>query len=448
MLDRLGEQLNKALNKIKTAVFVDKKLIKEVVRDIQRALIQADVNVKLVLKMSKEIERRALEEEPPKGFSKKEHIIKIVYEELVKLLGEEAKELNIKPNKRNVIMLVGIQGSGKTTTAAKLARYLKKHGYRVALIAADIYRPAAYEQLLQLAKKIDVPVYGNKEKTPEEIVKEGLEKFKNVDVVIIDTAGRHKEEKSLLEEMKRLKEIANPDEIILVIDGTIGQQAKTQAKAFKEAVGEIGSIIVTKLDGSAKGGGALSAVAEIKAPIKFIGVGEKIDDLEEFDPKKFISRLLGMGDLDTLLQKAEEIVEDKKAEESIEAIMKGKFTLNELYSQLEAIENMGSMKKILSMIPGLSGMPKELSHLTEAKIKRYKVIISSMTKEERENPKIIKASRIRRIARGSGSKEEEVREVLRYYETTRKAVEQIRKGKMLKIGGPLGQILRQLMYKE
>ncbi|XRO76840.1 signal recognition particle protein Srp54 [Methanocaldococcus sp. 10A] len=450
MLDKLGESLNKALNKLKSATFVDKKLIKEVIKDIQRALIQADVNVKLVLKMSKEIERRALEEETPKGLSKKEHIIKIVYEELVKLLGEEAKKLELSPKRQNIILLVGIQGSGKTTTAAKLARYIQKRGLKPALIAADTYRPAAYEQLKQLAEKIHVPLYGDETRTksPLEIVKEGLEKFKKADVLIIDTAGRHKEEKGLLEEMKQIKEITNPDEIILVIDGTIGQQAGIQAKAFKEAVGEIGSIIVTKLDGSAKGGGALSAVAETGAPIKFIGIGEGIDDLEPFDPKKFISRLLGMGDLDSLLEKAEDMV-DEKTEESIDAIMRGKFTLNELMTQLEAIENMGSMKKILSMIPGFGGaMPKELSHLTEAKIKRYKVIISSMTKEERENPKIIKASRIRRIARGSGTTENDVREVLRYYETTKNAIDKLRKGKMLRIGGPLGQILRQLMYKD
>ncbi|MCQ6253900.1 signal recognition particle protein Srp54 [Methanocaldococcus sp.] len=450
MLDRLGESLNKALNKLKMATFVDKKLIKEVIKDIQRALIQADVNVKLVLKMSKEIERRALEEKTPKGLSKKEHIIKIVYEELVKLLGEEAKKLELNPKKQNVILLVGIQGSGKTTTAAKLARYIQKRGLKPALIAADTYRPAAYEQLKQLAEKINVPIYGDESKTksPIEIVKEGMNKFKKADVLIIDTAGRHKEEKGLLEEMKQIKEIANPDEIILVIDGTIGQQAGIQAKAFRDAVGEIGSIIVTKLDGSAKGGGALSAVAETNAPIKFIGIGEGIDDLEPFDPKKFISRLLGMGDLDSLLEKAENII-DEKTEESIDAIMKGKFTLNELLYQLEALENMGSMKKILSMIPGFGGaMPKELSNLTESKIKKYKVIISSMTKEERENPKIIKSSRIRRIARGSGTSEKDVREVLRYYEITKNAVDKLRKGKMLKIGGPLGQILRQLMYKD
>ena len=449
MLEKLGESITRALNKIKNATFVDKKLVKEVIKDIQKALIQADVNVRLVLKMSKEIERRAIYEEVPKGLSKKEHIIKIVYEELIKLLGEEGEKLKIDPKKRNVILLVGIQGSGKTTTAAKLARYLQKIGLRPGLIAADTYRPAAYQQLKQLAERIHVPVYGveSGEKTPVEIVKEGLERLKNVDVVIIDTAGRHKEEKELLKEMKEIKEVANPDEIILVIDGTLGQQAKSQAKAFKEAVGDIGSIIVTKLDGSAKGGGALSAVAEIKAPIKFIGTGEGIEDLEPFDPKKFVSRLLGMGDLDTLLKKTEDII-DEETEESLDAIMKGKFTLNELYSQLEAISKMGPMKQILSMIPGFGGaIPKEAIHLTEQKLKKYKVIMDSMTKEEKENPEIIKSSRIRRIARGAGVREEDVKELLRYYTTTKNALQNLKRGKMLKMGGPIGKIMRQLMYR-
>ncbi|AXI25503.1 signal recognition particle protein [Methanofervidicoccus sp. A16] len=450
MLEKLGQSITKALNKIKNATFVDKKLIKEVIKDIQKALIQADVNVRLVLKMSKEIERRAIYEEVPKGLSKKEHIIKIVYEELIKLLGEEGQKLNIDPKKRNVILLVGIQGSGKTTSAAKLARYIQKMGLKPGLIAADTYRPAAYQQLKQLAEKIHVPLYGDesREKTPVEIVKEGLDRLKKVDVVIVDTAGRHKEEKELLEEMKEIKEVVNPDEIILVIDGTLGQQAKNQAKAFKETVGDIGSIIVTKLDGSAKGGGALSAVAEIKAPIKFIGTGEGIDDLEVFDPKKFVSRLLGMGDLDTLLKKTENII-DEETEESLDAIMRGKFTLNELYSQLEAISKMGPIKQIMSMIPGFGGtIPKEAIHLTEQKLKRYKVIMDSMTKEEKENPEIIKSSRIRRIARGSGVREEEVKELLRYYATTKSAFQNLKRGKMLKMGGPIGKIMRQLMYRD
>ncbi|HIP34952.1 MAG TPA: signal recognition particle protein [Methanothermococcus okinawensis] len=450
MLEKLGQSITKALNKIKNATFVDKKLIKEVIKDIQRALIQADVNVRLVLKMSKEIERRAIYEEVPKGLSKKEHIIKIVYEELIKLLGKEGQKLNIDPKKRNVILLVGIQGSGKTTSAAKLARYIQKMGLKPGLIGADTYRPAAYQQLKQLAEKIHVPVYGDEsgKMTPVEIVKEGLDRLKKMDVVIVDTAGRHKEEKELLEEMKKIKEVVNPDEIILVIDGTLGQQAKNQAKAFKEAVGDIGSIIVTKLDGSAKGGGALSAVAEIKAPIKFIGTGEGIDDLEPFDPKKFVSRLLGMGDLDTLLKKTENIIDDE-TEESLDAIMRGKFTLKELYSQLEAISKMGPMKQIISMIPGFGGViPKEAIHLTEQKLKKYRVIMDSMTREEKENPEIIKSSRIRRIARGAGVREEDVKELLRYYATTKRAFQNLKRGKMLKMGGPIGKIMRQLMYRD
>jgi len=450
MLDKLGQNITNALNKIKNATFVDKKLIKEVIKDIQKALIQSDVNVKLVFKMSKEIEKRAINEDIPKGLSKKEHIIKIVYEELVKLLGEEGQKLELNPKKQTIILLVGIQGSGKTTSAAKLARYIQKRGLKPALIAADVYRPAAYQQLKQLAEKIHIPLYGDesKTKTPTEIAKEGIKNFKKMDVLIIDTAGRHKEEKGLLEEMKQIKDEVNPDEIILVIDGTLGQQAKNQAKAFKDAVGEIGSILVTKLDGSAKGGGALSAVAEINAPIKFIGTGENVDDLEPFDPKKFISRLLGMGDLESLLEKTEDLI-DEDTEESIDAILKGKFTLNELYSQLEAISKMGPMKQIMSMIPGFGGaVPKDAANLTEQKLRKYKIIMDSMTKEEKENPEIIKASRIKRIARGAGVKQEEIRELLKYYATTKNAFQNLKRGKMLKMGGPMGKIMRQLMYKD
>ncbi|MBW9222270.1 signal recognition particle protein Srp54 [Methanothermococcus sp. SCGC AD-155-C09] len=450
MLDKLGKNITNALNKLKNATFVDKKLVKEVIKDIQKALIQADVNVKLVLKMSKEIEKRAIYEDVPKGLSKKEHIIKIVYEELIKLLGENEQKLELDPKKQTVILLVGIQGSGKTTSAAKLARYVQKKGLKPGLIAADVYRPAAYKQLKQLAEKIHVPLYGDesKTKTPVEIAKDGINHFKKMDVIIVDTAGRHKEEKGLLEEMREMKEAIKPDEIILVIDGTLGQQAKNQAKAFKDAVGDIGSILVTKLDGSAKGGGALSAVSEINAPIKFIGTGEDVDSLEPFDPKKFISRLLGMGDLEALLEKTEDII-DEDTEESIDAILKGKFTLNELYSQLEAISKMGPMKQIMSMIPGFgSAIPKDAANLTEQKLKKYKIIMDSMTIKEKENPEIIKSSRIKRISRGAGVKQEEIKELLRYYATTKNAFQNLKRGKMLKMGGPVGKIMRQLMYKD
>ncbi|ABR56836.1 signal recognition particle protein Srp54 [Methanococcus aeolicus] len=450
MLDKLGSNINNALSKIKNATFVDKKLVKEVIKDIQKALIQADVNVKLVFAMSKEIERKAIYESAPKGLSKKDHIIKIVYDELVKLLGEEGQKLELDPKNKNIILLVGIQGSGKTTSAAKLARTLQKRGFKPALIAADVYRPAAYQQLKQLSEKIHIPLHGDptKTKTPMEITEEGLKQFKKNDVIIIDTAGRHKEESGLLEEMKEMKEKFNPEEIILVIDGTLGQQAKNQAKAFKDAVENIGSILITKMDGSAKGGGALSAVAEIGAPIKFIGTGEKVDDLEPFDPKKFISRLLGMGDLDSLLEKTEDIIDDD-TEESLDAMMRGKFTLNELYSQLEAISKMGSMKQLMAMIPGMgTNLPKGAADITEHKLKKYKIIMDSMTSTEKENPDIIKTSRMKRIAKGAGVKQEEIKELLKYYSTTKNAFQNMKSGKMLKMGGPMGKIMRQLMYKE
>ncbi|MEM1989885.1 MAG: signal recognition particle receptor subunit alpha, partial [Candidatus Bathyarchaeia archaeon] len=258
-LDKLGSSLYESLKKIFSASTVDESIVKELIRDIQRALLQADVNVRLVFDLSKRIEERILKEKVPSGIPRKEHAVKVVYEEIVRLLGEKAAPLNITPGKRSILMLVGIQGSGKTTTAAKLARYLQKRGFKVALICADTFRAGALAQLSQLAAQINVPIYGDeKGKNSIKVALDGLKKFENYDVVIIDTAGRHKDEKSLIDEMKMLQEAIKPDEVILVIDGTIGQQAAVQAKAFHEAT-PLGSIIVTKLDGSARGGGALSA---------------------------------------------------------------------------------------------------------------------------------------------------------------------------------------------
>jgi len=286
-LEGLGSALHEALRKIFRAPVVDEAAIKELVRGIQRALLQADVNVQLVLNISRQIEDRALKEKVPPGISRREHVIKILYEELTKFLGDKPVPLKVEPGKRKVIMLVGIQGSGKTTAAAKLARYFQKRGLKPALICADTYRPGAFDQLQQLANKINVPVYGNpKAKDPVKLALEGLNKFSDKDVVIVDTAGRHKEERELIKEMKMLEEKIKPDEVMLVIDGTIGQQALVQAKAFNEAT-SIGSILVTKLDGSARGGGALSAVAATGAPIKFISAGEKIEDIEPFIPSRF-----------------------------------------------------------------------------------------------------------------------------------------------------------------
>ncbi|HEC96427.1 MAG TPA: signal recognition particle protein [Euryarchaeota archaeon] len=413
-LDDLKDALRRNVNKIVNSIFIDKELIKETVKDIQRALLKADVDVSLVVELGRRIQKRALEERP-KGIGEKEHVIKVLYEELVSILGKK-KEL---PLKKYRIMLVGLYGQGKTTTAAKIAKYFKKKGLKVGLIQSDVYRPAAYDQLKQLSEKIGAIFYGDpKEKDPTKIVKRGLEELKDVDVIIVDTSGRHALEKDLIEEMKKIKNVLNPNEIWLVLDATIGQKAGEQAEAFHEAVGITG-VIITKMDGTAKGGGALTAVAKTGAPIVFIGVGEKIDDLEHFDPDSFISRLLGMGDIKALIEKIQEAVPEKKAEDLAKKVLSGKITMDDVYEQLNAILNMGSLRRIMDLLPIGFGMPtldKDALELTQEKLKKFKVIIDSMTKKERENPSIIRGTRITRIARGSGTTEEEVRELLKYYD--------------------------------
>jgi len=427
---KLGKSLYEALRKVFRAPAVDEALVKELVRDIQRALLQADVNVKLVLQISERIERRALKEKVPPGISRREHLIKVVYEELTRFLGEKPAPLKIEPGKRKVLMFVGVQGSGKTTTCAKLARYYQKRGLKTALICADTYRPGALAQLKQLAEQANIPVYGEPgEGDPVKIALNGLKKFSNYDLVIIDTAGRHKDEKGLIEEMKQLERRIRPDEVILVIDGTIGQQAAVQARAFHEAT-PIGSIFVAKLDGSARGGGALSAVAATGAPIRFIGTGEGIDDLEPFIPSRFVGRLLGMGDLQTLIEKVRE-AEVQVPERQVKAMLRGKFTLADMYEQFEAIRRLGSLRKILTMIPGLSyNIPDEAMDVAEDTLKKWRVIIQSMTPEERENPKILNASRIRRVARGSGTTEKDVKELLRRYHLMKRMLKTLRRRRL------------------
>ena len=426
-LERLGSSLYEALRKVFRAPIVDEETVKELVRDLQRALLQADVNVKLVLEISKRIEDKALREKVPPGISRREHVIKVVYEELTRFLGERPVPLEIEPGKRKVLMLVGIQGSGKTTTTAKLARYFQKRGLKTALICADTFRPGAYAQLQQLAKRANIPIYGDlKAKTSIEIARKGLKRFDDYDVVIIDTAGRHKDEKSLIEEMKALEKAIRPDEVVLVIDGTIGQQAATQAKAFHEAT-PIGSIFVAKLDGSARGGGALSAVAAIGAPIKFIGTGEKIDDIEPFVPSRFVGRLLGMGDLQSLIEKVRE-AEVKIPEKRARAFLSGKFTLTDMYEQLEAMKSMGPFRRLLKMVPGITyNIPEEMMETAEDSLKKWRVIIQSMTPEERENPKVFTSSRVRRVARGSGTSEKEVKELLERYSMMKKMFKTLRR---------------------
>ena len=434
-LERLGSSLYDALKKVFRASVVDEATVKELVRDIQRALLQADVNVKLVLDISKRIEERALKENVPPGISRREHVIKVVYEELTRFVGEKQVPVKIEPGKKKVIMLVGIQGSGKTTAAAKLARYFQKRGLKPALICADIYRPGAYAQLQQLANRINVPVYGDvKAKDPVKVVFEGLKQFNEKDLVLIDTAGRHKEEQELIKEMKTLEKNIKPDEVMMVIDGTIGQQALVQAKAFHEAT-PIGSILVTKLDGSARGGGALSAVAATGAPIKFIGTGEKTEDVEPFIPSRFVGRLLGMGDLETLLEKVRE-AEIKVPEKKARAMLSGKLTLTDVYEQFEAVKGMGPFRKLLKMIPGMSyDLPEDKLNMAEEHLEKWRVMIQSMRSEEKENPKIFNSSRIRRVARGSGTSEKEVKELLKQYAMMRRMLKMLRRKKKLPFFG-------------
>jgi signal recognition particle subunit SRP54 len=439
VLDRLGSSLNNALKKIFRAPVMDEKTVKELVRDIQRALLQADVNVKLVLEISKRIEERALKEKVPPGVSRREHVVKVVYEELTRFLGEKQAPLKVEPGKRTILMLVGIQGSGKTTASGKLGKYFQKRGLKTALVCTDTYRPGAYAQLKQLAERANILVYGDaKEKKSEKIALKGLKQFEDYDVVIIDTAGRHKEEKGLIAEMKRLQKAIKPDEAILVIDGTIGQQAAVQARALHEAT-PIGSILVAKLDGSARGGGALSAVAAIGAPIKFVSTGEKLGDIEPFIPSRFVGRLLGMGDLQSLVEKVRE-AEVKVPEKKVRAFLSGKFTLTDMYEQFESMKKMGPLKGLLKMIPGMGyNIPDEQMNMAEDALKRWRVIIQSMTPKEREKPKTLSSSRIRRVARGSGTTEKDVKQLLTQYNQTRKMMKTFRRKRLPFFGKGLSQ---------
>ncbi|MFO7991349.1 MAG: signal recognition particle protein Srp54 [Thermoplasmata archaeon] len=418
-LDKLKDGLRNAVKRVANASHVDKKLVDEVVKDIQRAMIEADMNVQLALELTKDLKHRSLTEKPPAGMSSREHVIKLIYEEFVGIVGQGV-ELELKPQ---TIMMVGLYGMGKTTTCGKLAAYFQKRGLNTALIAGDTHRPAAYEQLEQIAHDAGVPVYGDPdaEKAPK-VVREGMKKFKDYDIVIIDTSGRHSLEKDLIKEIKLIKNVADPDEIILTIDASVGQQAGPQAKAFHDAVG-VTKTIITKIDGSAKGGGALSAVAETEAPVVFVGTGERVQDLEKFDPNRFISRLLGMGDIEGLLEKAEEVMDEEKAQKTAKKMLSGEFDLKDMYEQMEMLAGVGPLQKIMDMLPiGPSSISEDEMLDTQAKLKVFRVMMDSMTEYEMENPDVIKRDRVKRIARGSGRTPKDVRELLSHYKRAKRAI--------------------------
>ena len=436
MLDNLRTSLGAALKKLVGASDVNEELIDSLCKDVQRALLQSDVNVRLVLNITQNLKKRSMEETPPKGLSRKDHIVSILYDELSRLMGyagetggqnkqPEKQVISFAPGKMNIVLMFGIQGSGKTTVTAKLARWLTKHGYHVGVIGADTWRPGALTQLKMNCVKINVEVFGDESnKDAPSIVKNGINYFKEAgsDVVIIDTAGRHKDEAELLEEMKSMYNISKPDLILLVIDGTIGQQAFNQAKSFHETV-PVGGIIITKLDGTAKGGGALAASTVTGARIFFIGNGERIDDLEEFSPTRFVGRLLGMGDIKAILDLAKDL-ELQADENQSKRVLSGKMTIEDFYSQMENVGKMG-FRNIIDNLPGLSGVVKEDQiDVIQGKLKKWRYIIQSMTKNEKRNPEVINDSRRKRIARGCGVAEHDVKDLIKNFNNSKSMIKQ------------------------
>lgn len=419
VLDKLGASLRGTLKRIANAGNIDADLIKDVVKEIQRALLQADVNVRIVLGVTKELERRALEEKPPQGMSSREHTIHIIHEELATILGE-GREITLEPHR---ILLMGLYGQGKTTTTGKLARWFTKRGLKTGVIAADVYRPAAYDQLKTLADSVGVAFHGDRDQSdPRKIVEEGLKVFSDHDIVIIDSAGRHSLDDDLIQEIADLAKLSKADERILVLDAAVGQQAGPQAAAFHEAAG-VNGVIITKMDGTAKGGGALSAVAATEAQIVFLGVGEHIDDLERFHATRFLGRLLGMGDLESLIERAKETIDEEQAEVTVRKLMSGKFNLQDMYDQMKMVTGMGPLKKIMAMLPGIGGQMDEAQlEATQERLENYRIILDSMTTEEKENPKLIRMHRIKRIARGAGVEERVVRDLLAQYNQSRKTM--------------------------
>jgi len=421
VLEGLGESLKESMRRLFKAALIDPKFIDSLVSDIKKALIASDVNIELASRLAENIKKRALAEKPSKTLTAREHTVNIVYDELVKFLGFEFEPINLDAHPTK-IMLVGLFGSGKTTTAGKLAKYYKKQGLKVCLVQTDTWRPAAFEQLKQLSEKINVPFYGVKEeKDPVKILKKFEPDFSRFDIIIVDSAGRDALNKELIEEIKRVREFLKPQESLLVLSGDMGQGALKQAQAFQSAANVTG-MVISKLDGTAKGGGAISACAATGAKVKFIGVGEHIDDFEEYKPKNFVSRLLGMGDLETLLKKASDAMHKDEAEKLSKKVLKGDMNLEDLYKQLESLQKMGPLSQIIGMIPGMgmSKIPKELLETQGEKMKFWKFVIQSMTPQEKEHPEIINSKRIARIAKGSGRPESDVRELIKQYNQMKK----------------------------
>ena len=423
-----------ALSRLKGKRKLDEAEMKELSKSIRRALLEADFNVRQSKEITARLEERMVEEEPQPGVTLQTHAMNIIYTELVRLLGPPKE---IRPHNQTILM-VGLYGQGKTTTTAKLAEWWRRrHGIKVAVIEADVQRPGAYAQLQQLLADSPVEVYGEPENSnAEEIVRNGLAEVGNADVVIVDTAGRDRLDDELQAELERIHKVANATERFLVIDAQVGQAAGPVAAGFHELVG-VSGVIVSKLDGTARGGGALSAVATTGAPIVFIGEGEKVSDLEKFESDRFISRLLGMGDIRGLIDIAPGALDQEEAMRLTERMMSGRFTLNDMYKQMEMMAKIGTIDKIVSHLPtsffgGLGTMDRKQKEEMQGNLERYRVIMDSMTEDEKNEPQILKADRIRRIARGSGVKEKNVRELLAQWNRSRKMMKGIKGNRKLR----------------
>ncbi|GGL35491.1 signal recognition particle [Halarchaeum grantii] len=429
VLDDLGSSLRGTLDSLRGKSRIDEEDVEKVVKEIQRSLLQADVDVSLVMELSDSIEERSLEEEPPAGTTARDHVLRIVYEELVDLVGESTE----LPLEEQTIMLAGLQGSGKTTTAAKMAWWFSKKGLRPAVIQTDTFRPGAYEQAKQMCERAEVDFYGDPdEDDPVKIARDGLEATEDADVRIVDTAGRHALEDDLIDEIEEIEATVQPDRSLLVLDAAIGQGAKDQATQFETSVG-IDGVVITKLDGTAKGGGALTAVNETGSTIAFLGSGETVQDIERFEPSGFISRLLGMGDLKQLTERVERAMEETQAEEEEdwdpEDMLKGEFTLKDMKRQMDAMNKMGPLDQVMDMIPGMGGglmdqLPDDAMDVTQDRMRNFEVVMDSMTEDELENPRSIGASQVRRIAKGSGQGEETVRELLEQHKMMSRTMKQ------------------------
>lgn len=422
-MESIASAISNALRKFINKAYIEEEDVQELVRELQRALLRADVPVDLVLKFSEAVKSKMKQKVP--GISARELAISTIYDELTKLVGENPVEIKIS-SKPSRWLFVGIQGYGKTTTVAKVAYYYKKLGYSTCVICTDTYRPAAFEQLKQLLKDQDIPVFGNElEKNPIKIftnaMKEIEQKNLNPDIILIDTAGRHKDEENLIRELQELVGEINPEAVFLVLDASIGQRAKAQAEAFNK-VAKVGYIILTKMDSSAKGGGALAAVSVTNAKVAFIGTGEKISDLEKFVPVEYASNLLGMPDLKNIVKKVSEIVNVDR----VKQISSGKFTIEDFVFQLNDLFKNDIYSTVLKMIPGANKLPSNLKEVTEEKARIWLSIINSMNKEERQDPSILNSSRIRRIAKGSGRSEKEVKELLEQYAKSKKMIKRMR----------------------